>query len=44
MANIQEAAKLIPKEPPGPKPGQTVLYRGGEILYFNQAQHDLFLF
>jgi hypothetical protein len=40
LANIQEAAKLIPKEPPGPKPGQTVLYRGGEILYFNNQNYE----
>ena len=36
MARVREAEALIPPTPRGPRPGDPVLYRGGEILYFDR--------
>ena len=35
-ASIIAAAALLPPKPRGPKPGTTCLYRGGEVLWFDE--------
>jgi hypothetical protein len=37
---LTDAERLILPMPPGPRPGQTCLYRGGEVLYADPAAID----
>jgi hypothetical protein len=37
---LTDAKRLIPPMAPGPQPGQTCLYRGGEVFYADPAAND----
>ena len=37
---LADAERLIPSMPPGPRPGQACLYKGGEAFYVDPAVLD----
>ena len=37
---LADAERLIPPTPPGPRPGQACLYKGGEVFYVDPAFGD----
>jgi hypothetical protein len=40
MPDPSTPSTLPPTHPPGPRPGQTCLYRGGEVFYADPAAID----
>ena len=40
VKQLADAERLIPPTPPGPRPGQACLYKGGEVFYADPAVLD----
>ena len=40
VKQLTDAERLIPPTPPGPRPGQACLYKGGEVFYVDPAFGD----
>jgi hypothetical protein len=40
LRQLADAERLIPPIPPGPRPGQACLYKGGEVFYVDPVVLD----
>ena len=40
VKQLADAERLIPSTPPGPRPGQACLYKGGDVFYVDPAFGD----